>query len=206
MSLDEATGEWGRVVRELETPPKLSDGRPLVYGLGLTVETAGGLEEVAHGGATSEFRTYLTRYPARGTAIAVLSNAANCNAQAVARSVARAALHLPPEPRPARVPVEPVVLAEPAGLYHSATTDGRLNVVVRGGTLAVGEAELVPISPGTFVSAGGATTYRFAMGGGGGAPRLTVTSANATTEFVRRPRATPAEAELAAYAGRFVSG
>lgn len=206
MSLDEATGEWGRVVRELQTPPRLSDGRPLVYGLGLTVETAGGLEEIAHGGATSGFRTYLTRYPARGTAIAVLSNAANCNAQAVARSVARAVLDLPPEPRPARVPVEPAALAELAGLYHSATTDGLMNVVVRGGTLAVGEAELVPTGPGTFVSAGGATTYRFAMGVGGGAPRLTVTSANATTEFVRRPRATPAAAELAAYAGRFVSG
>jgi CubicO group peptidase (beta-lactamase class C family) len=204
-SLDGATGEWGRVVRELQTPLKLNDGRPLVYGLGLTVETDGGGEEISHGGATAGFRTYLTRYPAKGTSIAVLSNAANCNAQGVARSVARAVLNLPPEPRPARVAVEPAALTALAGLYHSATTDGLTNVVVRNGTLALGEGELVPTGPGVFVSPGGATTYRFAAGGDRVAPRLTVTSANATTEFVRRERAAPAASALAAYAGNYAS-
>ncbi len=203
-SLDGATGEWGRVVRELQTPLKLGDGRPLVYGLGLSVETDGGLEEIAHGGATSGFRTYLSRYPARGTAIAVLSNAANCNAQAVARGVARAVLNLPAEPRPTRVPVAPGALAPLAGLYHSAGTDALVDVVVRNGTLALGEQELVPTGPGAFASARGATTYRFAGGGEGKGPRLTVTSANATTDFVRRERAKPGSADLAAYAGSYV--
>ena len=64
-SLDGATGEWAEVVRRLQAPSKLRDGRVLDYALGLTIDDQAGVRRISHGGATSGYRTFLSRFPAR---------------------------------------------------------------------------------------------------------------------------------------------
>ena len=204
-SFDGATGEWGAVVRRLETPARLNDGRMLTYALGLTVETRDGRTEIGHSGATAGFRTHLLRLPERGVAVAVLANAANFNATAVARSVARAVTRgggaEGPDERaaPAGIAAPAEELRGRAGLYHSGQRDLLLAVEVREGRLRAGTTELAAQGAGRFAAAGGAAMYVFS------GESLTVETANGTTHYERRARVRPTAEELAAYAGRYRS-
>ena len=58
LSFDGATGEWAEVVRLLETPSRLRDGRVLAYGLGLGLERYEGLREVYSGSTGFDTKTY----------------------------------------------------------------------------------------------------------------------------------------------------
>lgn len=49
-------------------------GEPTGYGLGRQVGETGGARETGHGGAQQGTSTYLSLYPERGVAIAVLCN------------------------------------------------------------------------------------------------------------------------------------
>ena len=65
------------------------------YALGLSVAELAGVPQISHGGATSGYRTFLTRFPDRGVSIAVLANVGNFDAAATARDVTRLVLELP---------------------------------------------------------------------------------------------------------------
>src|SRR5688500_4498908 len=51
------------LVNALETRGVLNDGRKIAYALGLSIDSYKGLKDVAHGGATAGYQTFLTRYP-----------------------------------------------------------------------------------------------------------------------------------------------
>ena len=75
-------------VKELQTPGRFNDGRPHGYALGLTIGTYEGLREVAHSGATAGYRAWLSEYPERQVAVAVLCNVGSGNAPQYAHAVA----------------------------------------------------------------------------------------------------------------------
>jgi CubicO group peptidase (beta-lactamase class C family) len=69
----------GKVVKPesyamMTTPGRLSDGRPIGYGLGLFLSEFGGQVEISHGGDFWSFTSFLAWYPADNVAIAVLQN------------------------------------------------------------------------------------------------------------------------------------
>ena len=75
-------------VKELQTPGRFNDGRPHGYALGLMIGTYEGLQEVAHSGATAGYRAWLSEYPERQVAVAVLCNVSSGNAPQYAHAVA----------------------------------------------------------------------------------------------------------------------
>ena len=201
-SLDSATGEWGAVVRALQTPSKLSDGREIDYGLGLTIAEVGGVKEISHGGSTSGYKTFLARFPERRVSFALLANAGDFNPSPAAHALTRLLLDLPAPPAPKRIDITPVDLAALAGMYHASRTDDLLRLTVREGKLFGGGSELVPIGPGRFTSPNGSTTFSVSNE----TPRrLQITSRNGIVDYRAVAAAKPSAAELAVYAGIYRS-
>lgn len=75
-------------IETLTTPGTFSDGRPMDYAFGLTVETYRGLDVVHHGGAFVGYRAMFLRFPSEGLAISLLCNRADANPEAKAFAVA----------------------------------------------------------------------------------------------------------------------
>ena len=201
-SFERATGEWAEVVRALQTPAKLSDGRVLNYGLGLTIDDYAGLQEISHGGATSGYRTFLARFPERGLSFALLGNDANFNPAPAARAVARAVLDLPAPGRAAAVAIPRDVVATHAGLYHSPQTDAFVTLTARDGKLFDGAVELIPTAAGVFSNASATHAFKFDAAAPG---RMVATTPTGEVKYGRVTKAQPSAAQLAAYAGSYYS-
>lgn len=205
-SLDDATGEWAEVVHLLQTRSRLNDGRELDYALGLIVGAQGGEVQISHGGATSGYRTFLTRFPARRVGIAVLANAGDFDAAAVARQVAALVLDLPElsaRPRP-EGPAQD--LSAFAGLYHCAQTDDLVRLTARDGRLNLGGAIFQPAGAGAFTAASGRTTIQFSPpDSDAAARRFTLTTTNGLMTYAAVKAARPTPEVLAAYAGEYYS-
>ncbi len=201
-SLDETAGEWGAVVRVLQTPSKLNDGRTIDYALGLTVDESAGVKEISHGGSTAGFRTFLARFPEKKVSFALLGNAGEFNPAVAARGLTRLVLDLPAPPAPKRLAVAVETLKPFAGLYHAAQTDDLMNLTVKDGKLYDGAAELIPTAPGQFTNAGGRTTFVFTETP---ARRLTVTTRNGVVAYAQVAAAKPTAAQLAMYVGTYYS-
>ena len=75
-------------VKEEQEPGRFNDGRPHDYALGLFVGTYQGLREVSHSGATAGYRAWLSDYPERKLAVAVLCNVSSGNATQYAHAIA----------------------------------------------------------------------------------------------------------------------
>ncbi len=156
-----ATGPFAgsALADEQQAVARLADGRALHYGLGVFRGSYKGVAEIFHSGSTAGYRAFLTYYPDARLGVAVLCNAADANATALARRVSdlflgeRAdasapapatlpeaqgplvALSLPPRDetwRPSRVD-----LAAYAGTYDSDEVETRLVVEVEGDALVV---------------------------------------------------------------------
>lgn len=201
-SLDETSGEWGAVAQALQTPSRLSNGHAIEYGLGLAIDEYAGLKEIAHGGSTSGYRTYLARFPERRLSFALLGNAGDFNPAPVADALTRLILDLPTPSPPQRVPVTAEVVARYAGLYHSSQTDDVISLTVESDKLFHASAELIPTAPGTFENRVQEKTYVFT-----GTPvrSLTVAAPNGTVTYSPVEHVTPSTSQLAAYAGIYRS-
>ena len=69
------------------TPMRLNDGSQTSYGFGWGISTDSGLPILEHPGGYLGYRTDIRRYPTEHTTIVVLSNNAQVDAQALARSI-----------------------------------------------------------------------------------------------------------------------
>ncbi len=196
------TDEWRQVVALLETPSRLKDGRTIRYGLGLQVGDYAGLPEIGHGGATSGYRTYLTRFPTKNLAIAVLGNAADFDGAGATYGITHILLGV------SAPQVQELGIGGPvdgfAGIYHSTRTDQIMRLTAQGGTLLGGGSPLVRTGAGTFASRTGSTQLAFSeIDAAGRARQLRVTTENGLTTYVAKDAAKPAAAELAEYAGTY---
>jgi hypothetical protein len=200
--LDETSGEWGAVAQALQTPSRLNNGHAIEYGLGLAISEYSGLKEIAHGGSTSGYRTYLARFPERRLSFALLGNAEDFNPAPVSEALTRIILDLPAPSPPHRVPVTAEVLARCTGLYHSAQTDDVMSLIVESHKLFHASAELIPTAPGSFENRVEEKTYVFT-----GTPvrSLTVTGPDGTVTYSPVEHVTPTTSQLATYAGIYRS-
>lgn len=196
------------LTRLLETPGKLNDGRALAYALGLTsTQVRPGIREVSHGGSTAGYRTFLARYPeADRLSVALLCNAANANAGALARRVAN--IFLPPAPHAALPPIAAPPDAERTrilGSYRNPVTEEwfiispvAAHVRLTGG----GGDTLIYEQPGAFRTRD-SVTYRFEPVSGEVQRVIRVAGDGHRTvfEFLRRPELS--SAQLAEYTGDY---
>jgi CubicO group peptidase (beta-lactamase class C family) len=140
-----------RLLEQLLTPGRLTNGEPLTYALGLFVDRYRGLRRVQHGGSWAGYRAQLERFPDRRTSVAVLCNLGTSDPSALADRVADIVLaeHLTPAaasapeqgaapPRDTRNAAAPTrELATYAGLYFDDRTDALRRIVVDSGRLVL---------------------------------------------------------------------
>ena len=202
-------------VKELQTPGRFNDGRPHGYALGLTIGTYQGLREVAHSGATAGYRAWLSEYPERQVAVAVLCNVSSGNAPQYAHAVAD--LYLGMTTPPATSPTgngSPVAAGRPenasrlealiekfAGMYRRGDTGEPITISRAGSDLRVeGGPQLTARSATRFVTSTGAPTFDFSADG------LKVTDSFGSVDVYARVRGDELVVRPAAeYAGTYVS-
>ena len=111
----------------MTTPVKLSSGRPMSYGFGLSIDTLGSHRRVHHGGGINGFISELAHYPDDSLTVVVLANTAPAPSTEVADAVARVALGLPPAAPPsppADLPIPPDEARRLVGSYRIVFPDG----------------------------------------------------------------------------------
>ncbi len=209
-ALDRGLLGKSELTRMLETRGKLANGRTLEYALGLTItEARPGIREIGHGGSTAGYRTYLARYPeANKLSIALLCNAANANATALARRVA--GVFLPAavanaDTTSSRVPADERTRV--AGTYRNPVSDDWFSITPVGEGLQVtglGTDPLIFQSPGSYRARSG-RQLRFEPMQGSVRQVVVSTREGDTTTFViaKRPELSPSQ--LAEYAGDYYS-
>jgi CubicO group peptidase (beta-lactamase class C family) len=69
----------GTLLKELQTPGVLNNGKQIEYALGLTISTYRGLPIVEHGGALFGYRTELLRFPEQKFSVITLCNVGTSN-------------------------------------------------------------------------------------------------------------------------------
>ncbi|MGH7693926.1 MAG: serine hydrolase domain-containing protein [Gemmatimonadaceae bacterium] len=198
------------LTRMLETQGQLTSGRTLDYALGLTITQARpGIREIAHGGATAGYRTYLARYPeANKLSVALLCNAANANATALARRVA--GVFLPAavasaDTTTSRVPAEE--RSRVAGTYRNPMSDDWFMITPVGEGLQISGQGIDPLTlqaSGSYRARSG-RQLRFVPAEGSVRQVVVVTRDGDTTTFelLKRPDLSPSQ--LAEYAGDYYS-
>jgi hypothetical protein len=143
-NLDHPTVGGPAYVEAMETRMRLTNGRTISYALGLEVGDYHGIREVAHGGSTAGYRTYLARYPEQHVSVAVWCNYAGANAGALAHQVADLVLSknqsVAAQATAMKVEVPTAEIARWAGTYRDPHTDQTITFVAteRGLARAVG--------------------------------------------------------------------
>lgn len=140
------------LVRALQAPGRLADGRPILYALGLDLDSITGAPLVSHSGSTGGYQTWLGRVPSRGVSVAVLCNTSGVNPNRLGEQVT--SLLLPPSsrvaapvgsPAPGR-PVSPAELARYAGTFWDAASGIMLRTALLDGGLVLHGARPIPLA------------------------------------------------------------
>ncbi|HJU75563.1 MAG TPA: serine hydrolase domain-containing protein, partial [Gemmatimonadaceae bacterium] len=209
-ALDQGLLGKPELTRLLETKGKLNSGRELDYALGLTVgEARPGIRAISHGGSTAGYRTYLVRYPEAGRlSVALLCNAANANAGALAQRVANvylpAAVAAARDTAPSRVSAEE--RARLVATYRNPVTDDWFNVAANAEALQIVGPATDPLTLEAAATYRARSGRRFRFEPAQGVVRqaiLIFEGDSATFEVVQRPELSASQ--LAEYAGDYYS-
>ena len=156
------------LLKKMQQPAVLNNGKKLAYGLGLFVETWTGKQAnqplISHGGAWAGFRAELARLPEIHLSVITLCNLGNINPPSLARKVL--ALYVPGEPPPpptrplgpgtTKIELSAGQLKALAGTYQSEELGVSGTVAIQAGklTLHVRRADwtFIPESATTFRS------------------------------------------------------
>ena len=196
------------LTRLMETQQRLTDGRTIAYALGLSVGSwRPGVREVAHGGSTAGYRTYLARYPEAKASIAVFCNTATANPTTLAHRVMAAVLPRAAQERAAPTPVGVPARALVTGTYRDPRTDDWLTIAAVGEYLRVvgpSADSLRDEGGGRFSTASG---YRLAFEPAGArAERLRIEAGDGTVrEMLAAPPVAAAAVSLGDFAGTYRS-
>lgn len=187
----------------LQRRGRLNDGREIEYAGGLFMTSYDGLPEVSHGGATAGYRAFLARYPEQRLSVAVLCNLGNIDPSTLAHRTADlflAGKKPAAAPAPAKVELPAAEIAARAGLYRNRRTGEILGLKVEEGKLrSRGGRTVSPLSSDLFLVDNG-SKLEFVPDG----LRL-LTPDGDTIPYDRVEEASPTAAQLAEYAGEYVS-
>ncbi len=193
------------LVDALETRGVLNDGRKISYALGLTVDSYKGLKDVAHGGATAGYQTFLTRYPDKKVSIGVMCNGTSPSAGAIAAGITDEIFGPFPEaPKTEAAKVSDDELKKFVGIWRNEKTHAPARFVIENGVSRWSGARLVPMGGGQFVV--GTNQLKFTLSKDGNPINAeTVDSDGEVTRFVRETEWTPTPADLASLKGDWFS-
>ena len=193
------------LVDALETRGVLNDGRKISYALGLTVDTYKGLKDVAHGGATAGYQTFLARYPDKKVSIGVMCNGTSPSAGAIAAGITDEIFGPFPEtPKTEAAKISEEELKKFVGIWRNEKTHAPARFVIENGVSRWSGARLVPMGGGQF--AAGANQLKFTFSKDGNPTNAeTVDTDGEVTRFVRETEWTPTPADLASFKGDWFS-
>lgn len=190
----------GALVDSMETTGVLNDGRKISYALGLTVASYHGLRQVAHGGSTAGYQTFLARYPDSGLSVAVMCNTASRNPALLERGLMDAILGPFPATAPDTISLSAPTLARHVALWREVDTHLPMRTVFQDGVLrTVNGAPLRALRDGTFEQ--GAARWRFTIAADGVPVTATRTGGDQVQRYVAEREWSPTPAELAEFAG-----
>jgi CubicO group peptidase (beta-lactamase class C family) len=191
------------LLREAQTPGRLSSGQEHGYAFGLSVDRYKGLREIRHSGTTASYRAYLSRFPDEVVSVALLCNAGDSMPRKTLHDVADLYLAdvLKPEPDPPAVEVVDAQLDALAGLYRNAERGDVIRIERDEKGLKFGDGmALVALSRARFTDRDG-TFIEF-----GGRDAATLDDGSGTLiRLEKMAQARPAAAELEALAGTYTS-
>ncbi len=193
------------LVQALETRGVLNDGRKISYALGLTVDKYKGLKDVAHGGATAGYQTFLTRYPDNKVSIGVMCNGTSPGAGGIAASITDEIFGPFPEPprtEPAKVSEDE--LKKFVGIWRNEKTHAPARFVIENGVSRWSGARIVPMGGGQFTVGSNQLKFTFDKDGKPMSAE-TVNSDGEVRRFVPEREWTPTPADLAAFKGDWFS-
>ncbi|HTS47729.1 MAG TPA: serine hydrolase domain-containing protein [Bryobacteraceae bacterium] len=186
------------LVKALQTPATLSNGKTIAYAFGLTVDTFDGLREVSHGGSTGGYRTWIGRYPDRGVSIAVMCNSAQADPSELGRQTARLWTGAAASPKPAPFRVDPSKFEEMTGMYRKLRDNTVVELKVKDGELTIDQrVQLNPTGAGRFSA--GERQFVFEADG------FREVTPDGDTVYERVQPAHPSDSELASLAGEYAS-
>jgi CubicO group peptidase (beta-lactamase class C family) len=108
----------GTLLKEMQTPGVLNNGKKIEYALGLEISTYRGLPIVEHGGALFGYRTELLRFPQQKFSVITLCNVGTSNPRRLANQVADIYLADKLAPEPASSPAANVDSQALTGWYR----------------------------------------------------------------------------------------
>ncbi len=193
------------LVDALETQAVLNNGQKISYALGLTVGSYKGIKQIAHGGATAGYRTFLARYPDKKLSIAVLCNGTAPNPTELANGIAVEILG-PFPPSAAAAEAEKLPISHPekyVGLWKNERNRTATRISLANGELRFGNAPVRAMPDGSMMF--GSTKVVF-INDSGGKPVLFDATANSDTiRFSAQLEWQPTAADLATLAGDWYS-
>ncbi|MGH9335762.1 MAG: serine hydrolase domain-containing protein, partial [Vicinamibacteria bacterium] len=201
------------MLKRMQTPGTLPSGKPITYGLGLSMTKHRGLDSVSHGGAWAGYRAELVRFPGQKLSVACLCNLGEADPSDLARRVAGVYLGAEmtpeeesrsPEGEAATVTLTTSELESRAGVFRGKETGEYLFLSASDGKLLLesGGASVLflPLSPTRFAAESRPSVQLFFEGGG-----LSFRRGSDTDEFERIAPFTPDPARLSDYAGVYQS-
>ena len=193
------------LVNALETRGVLNDGRKIAYALGLSIDSFKGLKDVAHGGATAGYQTFLTRYPDKKVSVGVMCNGTSPNAGGIAESITEEIFGPFPEPpRTESAKASEDELKKFVGIWRNEKTHAPARFVIENGVSRWSGGRLVPIGGGQFTLGDNQLKFTFDKDG---KPMFaeTVDSDGEVRRFVPEKEWTPKAADLASFKGDWFS-
>jgi hypothetical protein len=202
--LDAKTWNAG-LVDALETQGVLNNGFKISYALGLTVGSYKGNKQIAHGGATAGYRTFLARFPDKKLSIAVLCNGTAPDSTALANSIADEILGPFSAPPPA-ASSESLPVQQPekyVGLWKNERNKTATQFLVTNGELRAGNTPLRAMADGSMMLGGSKLVFKYDATG---KPTSFDASSNGDmVRFTAQAAWQPSAAELAALVGDWYS-
>ncbi|MEQ1641869.1 MAG: serine hydrolase domain-containing protein, partial [Pyrinomonadaceae bacterium] len=193
------------LVDSLETQGVLNSGQKISYALGLTVGTYKGNKQIAHGGATAGYRTFLARFPDKKLSIAVLCNGTAPDSAALANSIADEILGAFPAPStPANA--ELLAIQQPekyVGLWKNERNRTATRLGITNGELRFGNTPIRAMPDGSMMV--GATKLTFKNDSKGKPVSFDATAGGDTIRFTSEADWQPIESDLTAFAGEWYS-
>ena len=195
------------LVDAMETTGVLNDGQKFSYALGLVVNSYREHRQVAHGGSTAGYQTYLARYPDLKMSIAVMCNYGSANPVALAHGVVDGIIGpAPAPPQTETVEMSAADLQKYASLWRNEKTHMPMRTVVENDAIrVVGGPLLRATRDGSFAPPTGPARLKFEAGSGGKPVTVTRTAPEVEERYIAEPAWSPTPEELKAFAGTWHS-